>query len=380
MERKQEFNIMRILFFILFSSFAFSQSFITELADKTVGKFLYDKNIKIVNDSIDIFLRVNSKGYCYALDFVSNDKTKFTLSDQAIAHKVNKDFEWIYNDSITVESLKYDEYQSCGDYLSHRGRNHRYDNYVNHANSEKQIYIILNSDKGYAVLVEPDDVDFLTPNNEGESNSSIDDWIEFQTLQEGISFLKSDEVIFKANKLRQVQEDIQRKNEEMRKFPISSLELPYKFRFGMSEQTVANHLKEIFKSYTKHEITSSRFANAKKKRVYKEMEYVITENTTYLKIELCFLYDKIIKIGYSHWDKNHSRLYDLDLKIQSKLTAIKNEYGLLFDILFSNSQIEGAHQIWSISENERLIFEEKFFEEEKFQRSKEIENKIGNKM
>lgn len=372
-----------VFFFLVpFVSFSQNETLYKRMSQATVGKFLYDKNIKIINDSVDIYIKVNLKGYCHSVDFVSNSKTKFTLNTKTIISKVDQQLNWIYNDSIVDLCLQYEEYQSCGDYFSNRGRNHRYYNYAGHGYSNDLLYIITNSDYGYGIFVEPESDDFLTlnTNNQNSGKGYVEEWLVFSSLEEGFQFLNSNEVVEKGRELQEIQDKAILKENEMKSMPIDLFELPYKFHFGMTEFEVEKQLKFMFGSFTKDIVDSYQFKNVKERKIFKDILYSVVENEVILRIQIWYFENKIIRIGYSHWNKNHSRIDDLDLKIKEKLSLIRNENYLLFDIFLSESGIEGNHLIWSIEELERLKGEEDFLVAEKNKDKKDLENRIGNKM
>lgn len=364
-----------VLVVLMNTFYVYSQNFIKELSEKTVGKFLYNENVTISNDSIDIFIKVNEKGYCYAVDFVTNDKIKYTLTDEILSTKVDKTLVWMQNDSIITESLKYDEYQSWGDYFSNRGRNHRYDAYAIHSYSKELIYVILNSEYGYAVLVEPENTDFLTENISDESygESIIDQTIKFSNLKDGLQFLNSDEVKNKGIELQNNYNEIVRKENELKAIPIDSIELPYKIRFGMTELEFEKYLTILFRNFKKELQDEISYREAFKKGIYKNVVYDIKDGETLLRMQLKFFHNKLFFIGYAHLDKYNSNIEELDKKVEEKLKQIKVE-NLLFDIYTQYNE----KQIWSIKEKENFHKEEQELMNSIYEAKKQ--NSIGKKM
>lgn len=382
MERKKKFSIMRILFFFLFSSFAFSQSFITELADKTVGKFLYDKNIEIKTDTLDIYIRVNDIGFCYALDVLTTDKTKTNLGYKSLKKIIGNDLDWVDNDSIVEKSLDFDEYQTCVDYLSYRGRNSRYYHYLEHAQAENMIYILLRSANTYAILVEPVKTEFLTYNEEEThyQNSIAEEIITFNSLDEAYLFLNSDEVNNKGIELKKVQDEIIKSENEMRAIPISSIELPYKMQIGITEAEADKNIMMLFGNYVK-DIEDPEYQESFKKGIYKEVSYLIKDGISSLRIYIKFFHNKVFHIGYSHFVNDYSSPNEeLNTQIFDKLELIANNYYLLFEINSYSPQESFNNSVWSMEE--KLKFEEE--NEELLNSIQEArtkkENSIGRKM
>ena len=373
---------MRILFFFLFSSFAFSQSFITELADKTVGKFLYDKNIEIKTDTLDIYIRVNDIGFCYALDVLTTDKTKTNLGYKSLKKIIGNDLDWVDNDSIVEKSLDFDEYQTCVDYLSYRGRNSRYYHYLEHAQAENMIYILLRSANTYAILVEPVKTEFLTYNEEEThyQNSIAEEIITFNSLDEAYLFLNSDEVNNKGIELKKVQDEIIKSENEMRAIPISSIELPYKMKIGITEAEADKNIMMLFGNYVK-DIEDPEYQESFKKGIYKEVSYLIKDGISSLRIYIKFFHNKVFHIGYSHFVNDYSSPNEeLNTQIFDKLELIANNYYLLFEINSYSPQESFNNSVWSMEE--KLKFEkenEELLNSIQEARTKK-ENSIGRKM
>lgn len=368
---------MKLLFFIFFSNIIYSQNFIKELSEKTVGKFLYDKNIEINNDTLDIYIRVNSKGFCFAVDVLTNSKTKVTLGENQLKKLIGRDMNWVRNDTIISQSLIFDEYQSFGDYLSQRGRNHRYDNYFEHAQVDEIIYLLLYTASDYAILVEPANTEFLTFNEDNSiyKNSISNESIFFNSIHEANLFLNSDEVKNKGIELQNIQNEIIRKHNEMNLIDISSIELPYKVRLGMTELEFEKHLMSLFGNFKKEVQDEISYREAIKKGIYKKVEYNIKYDEAVLRLEIKLFYNKLFHIGYSHFDNNLSEIDELDFKIKEKLKLIKNEYNLLFEI---NTQYD--NKIWSLSEKEKFEQEEQILMNSIYEAKKQKQNSIENKM
>lgn len=371
---------MKILFFVLFSSITYSQSFINELSQKTVGKFLYDKNIKIKNDTINVFIKVNKQGYCYATDFVSDEKINWILSLEATEKLIESNIEWIQNNTIIQESLKYDEFQSF-DYLSHRGRNHRYDSYNSHVIIDKIRYVTLHSDSGYAILSETTDNGFLTiEDGSNEGNSSTNDWIEFNSIDEGLAFLNSAEVKNKGKDLSEIHITKKKQAEAILATPLNTIELPYKLFFDWREIDIDKHLQSLFGKFKKTLVDNLSFKEAKKARIYKEIDYSITDTNSTLNLSFIFYNGKVFSIGYSHWNNYYSRISDLDAKIIQKLELLQKTFDGLFELNISENQIEGNHLIWIAKEKEKFLQENELLLEKLYLEKKDKENNIGNKM
>lgn len=369
---------MRILFFILFTSLAFSQSFITELADKTVGKFLYDKNIEIETDSLNIYVRVNAKGYCYALDVLNIDKSKPNLSEKNLKKLIGEDLEWIDNDSIIEESLVFDEYKFCDNMLTLTGGlNSRYDRYLKHTKINDIKFIISRSNYGYSIFSEPINTDFLT---EDDSSKSIpNEWITLKSLDKAYLLLNSDEVKNKGIELKKVQDDLIKSENEMKAIPISSIDLPYKIRFGMTESDVEKHFMTLFGNFKKNIEEEFTYKESFKKGIYKEVEYDVKDGVTLLRVKLKLLHNKIFYISYAHLDKYFSNIVELDARVEEKILLIQENYYLLFDTdIYIYEQ--GENSIWSIDENLKFEKEDEELRQSIYQAEKNRENRIGKKM
>ncbi|EOG6905560.1 hypothetical protein ACLH3R_002182 [Flavobacterium psychrophilum] len=381
MERKQKFGIMRILFFILFSTFAFSQSFITDLADKTVGKFLYDKNIKIETDTLDIYIRVNDIGFCYALDFVSNNKSTKHLSNKYIKKIIGSETDWDSNESLFNaddnqfnRSLEDEEYYfENEEYLS--SDKNRYNNYKEHVKINNIYYLFTKSNSNYKILAEYSIDEFNPFKNSNYVNS--EEIIIFNSISKAYEFLNSFEVINQGALLKKVQDELIQSENEMRKIPITSFELPYKIRFGISESDVEKHLTNLFGYFKKTIEDQLTYNIAYKRGIYKEVEYEIKDGYSQLNLYLRFYQNKVFQIGYLH-NSNYSDNNKLDNEIWLKLSEIENKYYVLFDIGKGSRDYKNA--IWIIEENEKYEKEYKMLLDNEVQAEKNRENRIGKKM
>lgn len=368
---------MRILFFILFSSLAFSQSFITELADKTVGKILFDKNMNIKTDTLDIYIRVNDKGYCYALDVYSSTQVSKKISNNKLKSLISNNLDWEFNDSIINESLYFKEYESLVDSNPNNDNENRYTYYKEHLEINDKVFLLIRKNNNYAIYIEPLETEFLT--SEEDEYNKIVETETFYSLDDVDLFLKSNEVANKAIKLKKIQDEINNRENNLNNFPISSIELPYKLHLGLTKIEIEKHLTNLFGNFIVEVQDSYSYKESFQKGIYQEVLYSVKEGVSNLRIYMKFFHNKVFHIGYSHFN-NFSENEELNTEVYNKLLLIKNKYDLLFDINYNGYDDDDNNSIWSIKEE--LKFEEENEELlnsiEEAKRKKQ--NSIGKKM
>jgi hypothetical protein len=374
----------------LISLNANSQSNYKELCDLTVGKFLIDKNIKITNDTLNILVNVNKKGFCFATDIILNKEIN---KYQNVKRSFSANNNWITNDSIIEKKLKYDEFQSFVNYFSHRGRNHRYDNYVSHNTIGNTDYTIIDSENEIAFLVETNDYENLLYNlNDSNGLSVEENIIEFDNISDAIKFLKSESILIKGQDLYNLDKSEKDKILAKRATPINSIELPYKLKFDIDEIELDNILKELFKKFEKLNIVydSSFLPNKEKGKIKSNSEELLfiksfsytmkDEFKSVLEIIVKFYNGKSYSYSFSHRNQYGDNI-ELNNKLEILITNLIDNYaGLLNGGNIGGGYSNDLLSIW-INDTELKIsklVEEKTTKVEN-EKSKQ-KNSIGDKM
>lgn len=375
-----------LLLFLMFSTITYSQTTLQQIRTLTLGKFIYDANISIRNDSIQIDIKVNNKGFCYAVDMVYVGKNERPDS-KTVEKTVQTSNQWIYE--YNYEELnRHETFKRSSSLISQRGLGHRYDGYYSHIIENNIKYIILGDVRECgALLSETTDLKNIDDRkyslvksksieetkNEENHNILLTE-PTFKSEIEALEFLKSSTVIEKQKELIAIDNVEKERIAKIIATPVESIVLPYKFRFGMTILQVENHLISIGNKITKDKPS---WSTENTSLTNYESYTIKNSEDSFFKLGVRFYNGKAFSFDYSHGGFHYNE--ELDKLLGIKIETLLSDYiGLLNGEDGSFNGNPSSIFVNKISNNVNELEEKLKVEIEEKKRDKK--NSVGNKM